>query len=53
MNKKGAKGARKSPTKDELRDYAIKHCSGRLPIVVHEDENVEVFENGKWISYSN
>ena len=28
MNKKGAKGAKKSPTKDELRDYAIKHCGG-------------------------
>ena len=51
--KKGANGARKSPTKDELRDYTLKHCGDRLPVVVHEDGEVEVFENGKWIKNSN
>jgi len=49
MNK-GAKGIRKLPTKDEMRDYALKNCGDNLPVVVHEDGEVEVFKNGEWIN---
>ena len=55
--KKGAKGMNKNtngteklPNKDEMRDYALKNCGDILPIVVHEDGEVELFENGKWIN---
>jgi hypothetical protein len=49
MNK-GAKGIRKLPTKDEMREYALKNCGDNLPVVVHEDGEVEVFKNGEWIN---
>lgn len=49
MNK-GAKGIRKLPTKDEMRDYALKNCGDNLPVVVHGDGEVEVFKNGEWIN---
>lgn len=48
MVKKGRRRA-KEPTKDEMREGALRQCGDRLPIVIHGDGEVELFKDGKWI----